>query len=233
MATTGKRGRWLAIVAMLSGGLLIHATDAAEARRPSVVPPQSRPRGASYAEWSARWWQWAFSTEATEMGPFDEGTVDCGVNQPQRKVWFLAGPFNASGAVDRTCTVPVGTMLLVPVINVECSDLEDPPFFGATPGERAACVEADLFAFGDLEVTVDGKQVDDLERFAVTSPDFAFTGVPGNPVGLLGAGFSTSRGVYVMLTPLPPGTHTVTFTGSFPEVGFTASATYTIVMTRR
>ena len=51
--------------------------------------------------------------------------------------------------------------------------------------------------------------------------------------GLWARGSSTGSGVYVMLTPLPPGTHKVTFTGSFPEVGFTASATYTIVVTGR
>lgn len=233
MVTIRERAGRLALVAVLSCGLLVCATATVSAARPSVLPPSARPHGASYAEWSARWWQWALSTPATAMGPFDEGTVDCGGNQPNPKVWFLAGPFNASGAVDRTCTVPPGTMLLIPVINVECSNLEEPPFFGATPAERAACVEADLFSFGDLEVTVDGASVDDLERFVVTSPDFAFTGMPGNPVGVVGAGLSTGRGVYVMLTPLPSGTHEVTFTGSFPEVGFTASATYTIVVTGR
>ena len=231
MATTRNGAGRLALIAVVSCGLLLGATDQAGAARPSVLPPSARPHGASYAEWSARWWQWAFSTPATTTGPFGEGAVDCGVNQPHSNVWFLAGPFNASGAVDRTCNVSAGTMLLIPVINVECSNLEDPPFFGATPAERAECVEADDFVFDDLEVTVDGEIVADLERYAVISPDFAFTGVPGNPAGVEGAGFSTSRGVYVMLTPLPPGSHTVTFSGTFPAFDFTLSATYTILVT--
>ena len=178
MATTRKGAGRLALIAVVSCGLLVGATDQAGAARPSVLPPSARPHGASYAEWSARWWQWAFSTPATTTGPFGEGAVDCGVNQPHSNVWFLAGPFNASGSVERTCNVSVGTVLLIPVINVECSNLEDPPFFGATPAERAECVEADAFVFDDLEVTVDGEQIADLERYAVTSPDFAFTGVP-------------------------------------------------------
>jgi hypothetical protein len=233
METTGQRVRRFAVAVMLSCGAVVGATTSAGASPPSAIPPPARPHGASYAQWSARWWQWAFSTEATATGPFGEDAVDCGVNQPHQKVWFLAGPFNASGDVDRSCAVPAGTMLLIPVINVECSNLEAPPFFGATPAERAACVGADLFAFDDLEVAVDGKQIKALERFAVTSPDFAFTGVPDNPVGVVGNGFATSRGVFVMLTPLPRGTHTVTFTGSFPTIGFTASATYTIDVTHR
>ena len=229
--TTRKRLSRCAFVAALSWALAAGVADRAGAAGSSVLPPSARPHGASYAEWSARWWQWAFSTPTTPTGPFGEDAVDCGVNQPNRKVWFLAGPFNASGDVERTCTIPVGTMLLIPVINVECSNLESPPFFGATPVERVACVEADLFTFADLEVTVDGEPVADLEQYEVTSPDFAFTGVPGNPTGIEGAGFSTSRGVYVMLTPFPPGSYTITFSGSFPALDFTASATYTIVVT--
>jgi hypothetical protein len=230
MATTLKRARWLAVGAVLFCGLIVGAADPAGASRTPVIPPAAHPHGATYAEWSARWWQWAFSTEATATGPFGQGEVDCGVNQPHRKVWFLAGPFNASGAVERTCTVPLGTMLLIPLINVECSNLEERPFFGGTPAERRRCVRSDAFTVGDLAVTVDGHEIDHLERFEVISPDFAFTGVRDNPVGVEGTGFSTSRGVYLMLTPLARGTHAVTFTGSFPSLGFTASANYTIVV---
>ena len=233
METTRRRARRLAVVLMLSFAAVVGATMSAVASPRSVIPPAARPRGASYATWSARWWQWAFSTEATATGPFGQQAIDCGADQPHKKVWFLAGPFNTSADIGRTCTVPVGTMLLLPVINVECSNLELPPFFGATPAARAECVEADLFAYDDLEVAIDGKRINNIDRFDVTSPDFAFTGVPGNPVGILGNGFATSRGIFVMLRPLPPGTYTVTFAGSFPGIGFTASGTYTITVTHR
>ncbi len=59
-----------------------------------------------------------------------EGNVDCGVGQ-QGHVWFLTGTFNESGVVSRTCRIPAGTALFFPVLNVECSTLEAPPFFGA------------------------------------------------------------------------------------------------------
>lgn len=198
-----------------------------------MLPPSARPHGASYAEWSARWWQWSFSTEASATGPFGDGAVDCGESQPDSHLWFLAAPFNVSGAVNRSCTVPVGTMLLIPVIGVECSDLEGPPFFGATPDERAECVNADEFAFADMEVIVDGQQVGGLQRFEVVSPDFAFTGVPGNPTGVEGTGLGTARSINVILAPLPPGTHTISFSGSLPAFEFTASATYTILVSPR
>jgi hypothetical protein len=37
----------------------------------------------------------------------------------------------------------------------------------------------------------------------------------------------------VMLTPQPPGSYDITFSGSIPEFDFTLSATYTIIVTRR
>ena len=230
---TSKRTRWLGTVALLYGGLLVCPPGIAGAARGSAIPASARPHGASYAEWSARWWQWAFSTQATATGPFGEGSIQCGVNQPDNHVWFLAGPFNVSGAVNRSCTVPVGTMLLIPVIGVECSNLEGPPFFGATPDERAESVTAEQFAFTNLKVTVDGQQIEGLQRFEVVSSDFAFTGVPGNPTGVEGTGLATDRGINVMIAPLPPGTHTITFVGSIPAFGFTASATYTILVSHR
>ena len=233
MVTTRQRAGRFAVVVMLSLAGAAGTPAAVGASPPSVVPPKARPHGATYAEWSARWWQWAFSTEATAGGPFDDGTIDCGTHQPYRRVWFLAGPFNESGTVDRSCTVPVGTRLLIPVINVECSNLEGDPFYGATPAARAECVSADLFAFDKLGLSIDGRPIENLARFVVISPDFAFTGVAGNPVGVVGTGSSTSRGVFVMLGPLPPGSYIVTFTGTFPMFPFTANATYTVVVTRR
>jgi hypothetical protein len=36
-----------------------------------------------------------------------------------------------------------------------------------------------------------------------------------------------------MLNPLPPGEYVLSFTGSFPAVGFTAAATYELVVAPR
>jgi hypothetical protein len=46
---------------------------------PHVAPPNSRPHGKSYAEWSARWFQWANSLETTHSPLFD--TADCSTGQ--------------------------------------------------------------------------------------------------------------------------------------------------------
>ena len=231
MRLRAVRGLVLVIVLMFTA--LMVPSAVASGHRPVVLPPNAKPRGVGLAEWSARWWQWAFSTPNTSQGPFVEGRMDCGVNQPQRRVWFLAGPFNESGSVSRQCVVPRKTILILPVLNVECSNREDPPFFGDSPAARRKCVHATLFKFADLSLVVDGKKVRNLRLFTVTSPDFEFVGVPGNPVGIEGPGQATGRGVYAMLRPLAPGKHVVSFAGTFPAFPFTASATYRLTVPRR
>ena len=65
----------------------------------------------TYADFSARWWQWAFSLPA-ENHPISGG--DCEQGQVD-DVWFLAGTFSSPAV--RDCTVPAGKRLFFPVIN--------------------------------------------------------------------------------------------------------------------
>ena len=194
---------------------------------PRAVDP--RAQQARYQTLAAEWWQWALSTRAETGGPFDSGGIRCAVNQPRRNVLFLAAPFNVSGSVVRTCTDPVGrgTRIFFPVINTECSNVENPPFFGATAEDRSDCVKQDIFDPANLRVTVDGHPFPVSEgKFDIVSKDFAFTAVPGNPVGLTGSGRSTTRGVWLLLKPLQKGDHTINFTGSYPALDFSVSVTY-------
>lgn len=185
---------------------------------------------AAYKELSAKWWQWAASLPPTVGGPFDQGSINCGENQPAGNVYFLAGV--TSGPVVRTCEIPAGKRLFLPVINVECSDLEDDPFFGGTPAERRACVENPLFTPSELVATLDGQSiVPDLQDFEVVSTNFPFTPVAGNPFGIFpGSGSSVSRGVWLLLAPLSPGEHTIVFSGFFAKFPFRTTETYHITI---
>lgn len=188
---------------------------------------------ARYQTLAAEWWQWALGTPVETGGPFDAGPVRCAVNQPRSDVLFLAAPFNTSGTVDRTCTDPVrrSTQIFFPVINTECSNVEPDPFFGATAKKRRDCVNQDRFDPADLSATVDGHSFPVSEaKFDIVSNDFAFTAVPGNPVGLTKSGQSTTRGVWLLLEPLQNGRHTIQFTGSYPDLDFSLSVTYRLTV---
>ncbi|MCK7502716.1 MAG: hypothetical protein MZV70_00525 [Desulfobacterales bacterium] len=74
----------------------------------------------TYGEWSAKWWQWAYSLPVDQNPFFDEnGSCTNGANGPVGPVWFLTGVINVSGTAVRNCTVPAGKALFFPIINAE------------------------------------------------------------------------------------------------------------------
>jgi hypothetical protein len=203
----GRRGkllRWLTFSALVGCVLLPTASTAAST--PAVVPP-SRPL-------TALWWKAYVSIPASEAGRCDLG-ID--------KVVFLGA--TAGGSVSRSCTLPAGTSILVALINVECSSLEPPPFFGATPAERRTCAEGFADDFAGLFLTINGVPVGDLSRFRVQSQPFAFSPVDGNIFGITaGTGGSVSDGYWALIGPLAPGAYDVSFGGSLGS--FNTDTTY-------
>jgi hypothetical protein len=188
-----------------------------------VVPPCASPFGATYPEWSVSWWQWFFSLTVTPDGVH----ADCSTHQ-NGPVWFLL----AGSAIN--CTVPSGKALFFPIINVECSSLEDPPFFGQTAADRHTCASSVMDTVTGLAVEIDGVALRDLTNYRAASPDFAFTVPDGNiaqvPTDKSHSGRSSADGFYLMLTPLTPGTHTIHFTGTIPPFSFTIDTTYRLTV---
>ena len=68
----------------------------------------------------------------------------------------------------------------------------------------------------NLHVNIDGYEVMDPEQYRVDSPagGFEFTAVENNPVGIpAGNGTGVADGFWILLKPLKPGEHTITFSG--------------------
>ena len=74
-----KKHYWQSVIAALGLvlGLMVSATipftQASNNPNPGVWPPNSELYGKTYAEWGAKWWQWALSFPAakvpTQAGP--------------------------------------------------------------------------------------------------------------------------------------------------------------------
>lgn len=165
---------------------------------PLVVNTQIRPR----AEWTAQWWQWI---EALNSEPlYEEGDVDCARGQ-SGDVWFLAGTAGGPPAT-RTCTIPEGTVLLVPLQNAAWSNegAED-----LSVEEKRAVLEA-VYSVTDpgilnskicgLESQVDGK---DVPYMRLQSPTFLRLDDPE----------SVSDGFWFAFQP-SVGAHQVVFSGT-------------------
>ena len=131
------------------------AQEATPEASSSVLPPDAEVAGGDLAAWSARSWQWFFSLPPASNPVADETGDWCGYRQSD-PVFFLAG---AEGSVERSCVIPKGVYVFVPLLGSECSTVEPPPFFGRDePALRRCAIEAVDAAGGCLRHGHDAAQ---------------------------------------------------------------------------
>src|SRR5215203_6979982 len=135
-----------------------------------VLPPDAPAYGLTYEAWTARFAQWAHSLPLAVHPAADPTGALCGLGQAG-PVFFLAQAGDEE-SVERTCTVPAGTALLLPLLDTSCTTVEPPPFFGSDEAELRACTEALFAAPAELSAVVDGVAIPDLERYRVQSDLF-------------------------------------------------------------
>jgi hypothetical protein len=220
---------------------VVYLSPSAGNSNPGILPPHSKVHGKSYGEWSAAWWQWAYSLPVDQNPFFDETGCANGANGQSGSVWFLTGVINASGTAVRDCSVPVGKALFFPILNVECATLEGN---GETEGELRACTESLMKLATNLAAEIDGVSIQNLENYRAASPLFTYGPLPENNV-LQSFGYdapagatslAVADGFYLMLAPLSKGAHTLHFTGRFlgeyngSPIDFTLDITYHLIV---
>jgi hypothetical protein len=199
---------------VLVSGLLIVMIPIAQAQTiidsPYVFSPDSKPYGMTYGEWSVKWWQWIESIPKEHNPVSDSTGKNCAVNQ-NGPVWFLAG--TSGGSAERSCTIPAGKDIFAPLINNECSYVENKNL--KTESELRACAIAGNNGATGLTATIDGVAISNLNRLRIASPLFNLTFAPGNGAGLPPSSTqSVSDGFWIFLKPLSPGTHEIKFGGA-------------------
>jgi hypothetical protein len=219
---------------LLVPALIMASPSPALASGLTVISPaaSSAQTGKTYGELSAAWWQTMLPIPVESNPTFDSTGVNCQSGETP-KIFFLAGE-GSGNPVTRTCKVPSTKPLFFPIINVECSNVENPPFFGATDADRKACAQgfADEIGLSTLRLTLDGVAIGNLARFRAASPPFSFT-MPRNDNILFvqgkTSGRSVSDGYWALLEPPAPGNHVIHFEGAFvsgPGAGFSQNVTY-------
>jgi hypothetical protein len=201
--------RCVALSAIVVVGCVLLPPASTAAPTPAVAPPVK--------SLTSQWWQTFVSVPASDAASrCDLGTGD---------VVFLGA--TATGSVSGSCTLRAGTSILLPLINIECSSLEDPPFFGRNPGQRLVCAKRFADDFASLSLTVNGVAVGDPGRLRVRSQPFEFSPVNGNIFGIpAGTGGSVTDGYWALIGPLAPGDYDVVASGSYPPFSFTTNITY-------
>ncbi len=173
--------------------------------------------GKTMGEWSMKWWQWALAIPAATNPMLDNSGAFCDVKQTGA-VWFLAGIFSG-GTTERNCTIPHGKHILFPIANAFWinSALDDPNNTEADYRQFANDFLPPSIG-GDLEATLDGSPIIFNPKTPIIrsqSPVFSVKFPADNIFGLdpnLLTGYPiVSDGFWVMLPPLPRGTHVLHF----------------------
>jgi hypothetical protein len=182
-----------------------------------VFAVDSKPYNMTYEDWIIKFWQHISSLPA-ERNPVTDKTGEyCGEDQSSLDIFFLA--FSPDGGAARTCDIPAGKGILVPVNVVACTLVELGP--GSTEEDLHTCAREDESSNPGLFLSVDGREIRDLEKYRVHSRAFDIN-LPDNPwFGVPGPTRAVADGYWIILEPLPPGEHNIHFKASLsnPKTG--------------
>jgi hypothetical protein len=197
----------------------------------NIYPPGDKPYGLSYSDHVKNWWIWALGIPAKE-NPMTDPTGDkCSTGQNvSSSVFYLA--INDGGVSERTCKVPAGKGLLIPVNQVVITEAEYP---GASEQDLAESARADQDGVNSLYIAIDGREYnyEELKKYRInTTEPFTVNFPPDATFGIEQPGPSkaVADGFYVITEPLTVGSHIVHFKSGIPAIAFAQDIKYNIIV---
>jgi hypothetical protein len=213
----------------------------------TVLPRGSVVAGRTIPEWTAEWWKWSMALPATGHPWLDETGADAlrGQNGP---VVFLVGVVVVSGIANRSITIEDNKYLFFPINNAVNLATGENPWGTITEELRdgnAVSTSQTIGLQGSLNgipltnlLYTTGRPLTNLFRHREISPEFALWMPPTNNLfqyfGVELAGVfdpCVSDGFWLMLAPLPAGSHRLDFEASVgPPSNFRLQVTYQIAV---
>jgi hypothetical protein len=205
---------------------------------PLVLPPNSKVYGKSNVEWSADWLKWALPIPAG-ANPILDTTGDYAAVGQTGKVWFLAG-VTGSGDVPpvvRTISIPEDTYLFFPIVNyfwVNTPETGDAPWSSVQEANVRNILSDIVDTATGLSLEIDGSLVLNLADYRLQSADDHCRIPPLGVDNIFGVDLRPNAhpcvadGYWVMVRPLPAGSHKIKFTGGLS--GFSLDVTYNITV---
>jgi hypothetical protein len=181
----------------------------------NIFSPGTNPYGLTFSDHIKNFWKWILQIPAKD-NPLDDPTGEkcaTGQSNTNSSVFYLA--INNGGLSERTCKVPVGKALFIPVMQVEVSDKEIP---GASIEQLDADAKKDQDSVNSLYLKLDDKEYkyEDLIKYRTKTDAFDVI-FPNNGIfGIAEGGPSkaVADGFYIITEPLTRGNHTVHFKSS-------------------
>jgi hypothetical protein len=186
-----------------------------------IFSGDSKPYDLTYGQWTAKWWQWAYSIPKEINPSYDDIGKNCAQGQ-SGPVWFLTGTYGH--AVDRYCDIPAGKAILFTILNSECSYAEFPNI--KTEKELRDCSKEMQDTVIHIEASIDGTNIKNLNSYRIQSSLFNFTLPKSNILGLPPQTTqAVSDGNWVFLEPLSIGKHVIHFKGGLKSNNVTTTTT--------
>src|SRR5262245_61852710 len=173
---------------------------------PGVYLPHSIVSGKSVGDWTAVFWQWGMGIPP-DRHPFldnDGGLCHLGQRGP---VFLLTGSPPGHPPLEKTCTIPCGKAILIPLMTSMFWAPGDCDRSNMDECRRKA--KEDMDRVDLLQCTLDGREIVNLEEYREVSPVFQFA-VPTENLGQLDPGIlyrGVSDGFWLMFEPFPEGEH--------------------------
>ena len=199
----------------------LHTHDADNPNPGILFERDAHPYGLSLETWSELSWDWVYAIPAAHNPMLDLTGADCGVGQ-LGPVWFLPTVIDPGGLAHftRRCTIPHDRALFMTLSGV-VNDFPCPdPSFAPAPGQSlyaflAAGAKPIVDSVNLLTVSLDGKPLDDVLGYRVTSDDLFYVDgsttlqqpldgcITGTPQPAIFDGYA------IMFRPLGRGAHTI------------------------
>ncbi len=179
-----------------------------------VYDLNSTPFNTSYADWTAKWWQWTYSIPWNKNPSYDDTGKYCGENQ-HGPVWFLTLAFEHP--VERTCHIPQNTALLITLLNSECSYVEYKHL--ETEEELTDCAKKMQDVVSGAEASLNDITIPNVAKHRIQTNLFDFTLPQDNILNLTAQTTqAVADGNWLFLKPLPPGKYELKVKGEIDRV---------------
>jgi hypothetical protein len=230
---------FLSIALIFSFTLLLLSPFAAAAalNTVNIFPPGGKPYGLTYAEHIKNFWKWSLAIPAKDNPINDPTGVKCSNGQSSTNLSVFYLGYNNGGISQRTCKVPAGKALFIPVMQVEKSDKEAP---NSSVQQLDLSAKKDQDSVNSLYLKINDKEYkyQDLVKYRTHTDAFDVV-FPDNAIfGVLKGGSSkaVADGFYIITEPLAKGTYTIQFKSSLlcqetdcSEPNFAQDIKYTII----
>ena len=188
--------------------------------------------GMTYGQWTVKWWQWALSMAADENPVEDKTGMNASKNQP-KDVWFLAGIFGKENSFTkfptRSCRIPTGVPILIPVINCEADMIEyphlrnDQDILNDVQRQANSIEKKECYINGEL--TFPERVTSDPQIFDITiQQDFTKEKTRDD------SSHASADGYWVFLKCLPVGEYSIRFEGACEQGRIRSGANYSLTI---